>query len=78
MLWLMAGACGFMAVVCAASTTEDRLAVAGGLLLATAPLASGIALTVNAGRSRCLTIAGWLVACVSLAAIGAIAMVQEP
>jgi hypothetical protein len=81
MLWVMAGACSFMAMVALASTAEGRLAVAGGLLLAIAPLASGIALAINAGRSRWLTVAGWAVACVSLAAIAGIAvigMAQEP
>lgn len=80
LLWMMACACGFIAIVSAAPE-EDRVVATIGLLWAISPLASGIALAVNAGRSKSVTIVGWAVACLSLAAmVGLVAMaiVQEP
>lgn len=72
LLWLMTGTCGFVAFV-ALAPAADRLAVAGGLLLFSAPLVSGVALLANNGRSRWVSIVGLLVASISMAVIFIIA-----
>lgn len=73
LLWLVAGICGFVAIVALTPSPDDRLAVAAGLLLFSAPLVSGVALLANNGRSRFVSIVGWLVASISMAVIFVIA-----
>lgn len=67
LLWLMGCVACFAAIVSAAPE-KDRIFVAIGLLWAISPLAAGIALAINSGQSKLLTIAGWTVVVGSVAA----------